>query len=140
MRCALVPAVSAIALLLAGCSTMNVTLEKTEDGPTVSAVATAPTSTSIKSLIEDTHAAMAAACASEKDTKATVQIFDEATEAIGGATKAAKGIKELLDAVRSWFPENTFTVTRLCRQPNHSDQEQESSSGQDPPPSGAKPS
>ena len=140
MRCALVPAVSAIALLLAGCSTMNVTLEKSDDGPTVSAVATAPTSTSIRSLIEDTHAAMAAACASEKGTQATVQFLDEANEAISGATKAAKGIKELLDAVRSWFPENTFTATRLCRGTNHSDQDQERSPGQARPPSDAKPS
>ena len=140
VRCALFPAASAIALLLAGCSTMNVTLEKTDDGPTVSAVATAPTSTSIKSLIEDTHAAMAAVCASEKGTQATVQFNDKVNEAISGATKAAKGVKQLLDAVRSWFPENTFTATRLCRKPNLSDHGAKPSSSPNRFPSDAQPS
>ena len=108
---------SALALLLGACSTMNVTLEGKDGMPTVSAVATAPTSTDIVSLIAETHTAMAAACASEKLRGAifwpTVDI-PKATKFIGEATEAAKGIKELLDAVRSWFPENTYTATRLC--------------------------
>ena len=105
--------VSALALLLGACSTMNVTLEGKDDKQIVSAVATAPTSTDIESLIAETHTAMEAACASLKSDEETFR--PEAAGFIGGATETAKGIKELLDAVRSWFPENTYTATRLCK-------------------------
>lgn len=109
---------AALAVSLGACSTMNVTLEKGESGKaSVSAVATAPTGAQMEALIARTNRAMVLACTNRKaevQQRTGEALIDDANQTIGDATKLAEGVKELLDAVRSWFPENTYTAARIC--------------------------
>lgn len=59
--------VTALALLLGACSTMDVTLEHTVKGPSVSVLAVAPTVVPLDDLINSTNLAMAVACGADPD-------------------------------------------------------------------------
>ena len=118
----------ALAAGLAGCSTMDVTLEKTSgnDGPAVSVVAKAPNIIPIKNLIAEANRAMAQAClmgqAGSKNDKGRIdekRVLGDAVpdekRVLGDAVPIATEIKEVLKELRSWFPENTYTAARKCK-------------------------
>lgn len=101
----------AVALTLGACSTMDVKLEKTDDGPSVSAIAKAPTAVPMVELIRKANQAMAMAC--EGGTSDSVSQGVTGLN-IGKLTKLADDFTKLLETVKGWIPMNTYTAARTC--------------------------
>ena len=101
----------AVALSLGACSTMDVKLAKTGDGPSVSAIAKAPTYLPMVELIRKTNQAMTMACEGDSSE---ANALPKTGWVIGKLTKLADDFTKLLETVKGWIPMNTYTAARTC--------------------------
>lgn len=112
------------AVSLSACSTIDVVLEKADGaiGPSVSAVARAPTFIGVETLITKVDKAFQLAC-SEVDADAKEGEESEqqeharapaAAEQVKKLTAVAQALKELRDSVLDLFPKNSYTAARFC--------------------------
>ena len=118
-RAIIIGVAGAMLLALGACTSMDVTLENDGDGATVSVIAKAPSMiVSLETLIAEANQATASACQQvPQPTSPPLQkLLDlsKIKELVGDVKGIAEDTKAAADAMRGWFPENSYTVSRAC--------------------------
>lgn len=94
------------------------TLENDGDGATVNVIAKAPSMiVSLETLIAEANQATASACQQVPRPDSRQQKLLDLTrnrELVGDAKGIAEDTKAASEAMRGWFPENSYTVSRAC--------------------------